>query len=138
MSNERKKVFVYGTLRKGFGNHNGCLAKEDTVSLGNGKTKVKMNMIAHGYPMVTDRYSDENDNFIVGELYEVSDATVKGPLDGLEGHPSFFERVLTPIVMEDGTEEEAWMYYLHHKGANYGSGAVPTGDFKIFKDEQRK
>lgn len=94
-------VAVYGSLKRGYGNH-GFL---DTAELLNvtrtAESDYKMFALG-GYPGVVK--SDEGYKIHV-EVYEVDDETFKS-LDGLEGHPSFYCRELTDL--EDG--QQAWMY----------------------------
>jgi len=133
----RQKVFVYGTLRKGYGNHNACLAGAPNLKfMGKGKTVGTFNMRSGGFPFVSQELNDGNDSTIVGELYEVEESTLLGPLDGLEGHPDFYTRKMTQIVLDDsehGDVEEAWMYFLNHNGIQ--GDAVPTGDFSDYKNK---
>jgi gamma-glutamylcyclotransferase (GGCT)/AIG2-like uncharacterized protein YtfP len=83
------KVFVYGSLKKGFGNHS---LLTDSHYLG-------------PYPGVVS-----GEGIIHGELYEVDDTTFSR-LDRLEGYPSFYGREETPInIGED--QVIAWMYTL--------------------------
>lgn len=121
------KVFVYGTLKKGKSNHYGRLDINGSKFLSKGRTKNKYNMIAHGFPMVTKDYSDEDDNYIQGELYEVTEEVLTTRLDPLEGHPRLFKREITEIENENGEIEEAWMYFYKHDGT--GADKVPSGNF---------
>lgn len=122
-SENNQYVFVYGTLRKGRYNHR---LLENSPLITKGKTKEKFNMRASGIPYVCKEYSDENDNNIIGEVYEVTPQTLKGPLDSLEGHPYVYKRELTTIVGDDDKEYKAWLYFYKHQGK---AQAVPSGDF---------
>ena len=124
---EKVKVFVYGTLRRGNSNHFRRLDVEGSKFIGEGKTTNEFNMTAHVYPMVSR--TKENNTQIIGELFEVDEEIMHGSLDRLEGHPTFFERVTTEIEMDDGTKEEAWMYFLDK---NDNSEHVPSGDFNEY------
>jgi gamma-glutamylaminecyclotransferase len=44
------------------------------------------------------------------EVYRVNDAQLRG-LDRLEGHPTFYERRRTDVVV-DGKLVDAWMYFI--------------------------
>ena len=89
------KVFVYGTLKKGYGNHR---LLESSINLGPYTTKKKYTLLhLGGFPGLIK----EPLSHIRGELYEVDDVVLKR-LDWLEGHPDFYcrEEIET---FEDGT-----------------------------------
>jgi len=98
------KVFVYGTLRKGHGNH-GLL--EQSKFIGDAKTDKKYAMYASGIPYVT---SLEHEVQIIGEVYEVDDFGLHR-LDRLEGHPNFYERRKIKVILENGRKEKAFLYF---------------------------
>lgn len=100
------KVFVYGTLKQGFGNHY-LLSRSELL----GSCIVNANMVMFnlgGFPGVSFIPSDKDINpiDIVGEVYEV-DAETMEHLDMLEGYPEFYDRTI--INTEYG---EAWIYHL--------------------------
>lgn len=80
------KVAVYGTLKKGFGNHRvmekaqGKFIKEDYVEINH--------LWTCGFPMV--KFVKEGDTpsnkWLKVEIYEVDDKGVTWPLDRLEGY----------------------------------------------------
>jgi len=96
-------VFVYGTLRRGFWN-NRLLAK--SVFLGSGKTKHLYAMYVGGIPYAVK----EEVSQIVGEVFGVDQETLED-LDRLEAHPSWYERQEVEVVLDDGQELVAWMYF---------------------------
>ena len=69
-------VFVYGTLKKGYGNHH-LLKNAEFV----GDATVKGTLYVEGLPM----YRSEGDGVVHGELYQVDNVTL-GALDMLEGY----------------------------------------------------
>jgi len=100
MSDERTKVFVYGTLKSGYGNH---------VLLRQGGAQFIRNAEAPGIvygPFPFAKPSDNPADWIKGELYSVG-AALLGRLDRLEGHPSFYTR--TEVKLRSG--ERAHIYY---------------------------
>lgn len=99
-------IAVYGTLK--YGNSNFYNHLEDAKFLGTGYTKKKYEMISRSIPYVLPR--DGVGGNIDVELYYVSKFDMTG-VDQLEGHPKFYERLETPIVMDDGTEVTAWVYF---------------------------
>jgi len=114
-------VFVYGTLRKGFGNHRYL---EKAEFLGTAKTKEKYTMRVSGIPYV----SKEPTSYIVGEIYKVNEIELMN-IDNLEGHPNWYKRELVKVVLDTGEELEAWMYFNET-----GEGEiVKSGDFSKVK-----
>ncbi len=102
------KVFVYGTLKQGFGNH-GALANHDAVKLAEGITaETAFSMECMGsFPGV---YLGGKEA-IWGEVYAVS-LVCLNQLDRLEGHPHFYQRQEVYIKSADGDALRAWMYVL--------------------------
>ena len=98
-------VFVYGTLKRGHGNHR---AMEGATFLGEAQTVERYALHVQGLPMV-DRNNPVSP--IHGELYLVDSATF-ADLDRLEGHPRFYRRQLTRVVLADGAIRAAWMYFI--------------------------
>lgn len=92
------KVAVYGSLKKGYGNHylltESKLLGKDYLS---GWTMISLGSFPGIY-----RGPDE----IHVEIYEVTDEELAS-LDRLEGTPTFYRRA--PVVTAYG---EAWIYYL--------------------------
>lgn len=110
-------IFVYGTLRKFHGNHQ---LLKDARFYGVGTSKDRYSMyIAGGYPYVT---SAETRYPIVGELYNVDDATLE-MLDKMEGHPHYYERKEIIVIVNE-VEYCAWMYVRDPHGK-----LMPTGDY---------
>ena len=99
-------VFVYGSLKQGYGNHR---LLETSTFLGKYITRdTDFYMISlHSFPGVLKMESGEGFS-ISGELYEVDDATLKN-LDILEGNGHFYKRELVEILSRS---EKAWMYVL--------------------------
>jgi gamma-glutamylcyclotransferase (GGCT)/AIG2-like uncharacterized protein YtfP len=94
------KVFVYGTLKRGWGNHR---ILEESNLLGECVTHPNFTMVhLGGFPGVLMG----GETAISGEVYEVDELTMNR-LDGLEGYPSFYNRLEIPT--DYGM---AWMYYL--------------------------
>ena len=114
-------VFVYGSLKKGFGNHrllarakfiaNACIFDGKMLDLG-------------AFPALIEGHMD-----IEGELYAVDDATFAA-LDRLEGHPTFYERKkveVYPSTEEGGMDcEEAWCYFLSEDSREHYEKLCPV------------
>lgn len=108
----KKKVFVYGSLKQGYGNHPLIATGE---LLGEHITEPKYTMYSLGsFPAVTLR----GDTGISGEVYAVDDETF-ARLDRLEGYPHFYDRTVI-----DTPHGEAWMYFLEREEGNEVEGGV--------------
>jgi gamma-glutamylcyclotransferase (GGCT)/AIG2-like uncharacterized protein YtfP len=74
---------VYGTLRKGYGNHNRLLNNKYCEYLGTTKTKPEFKMVSlGGFPGVIPGGKQE----VVIEVYRVNSPQVEQQLNWLEGH----------------------------------------------------
>lgn len=93
---ELNKLFVYGTLKKGFNNHHYV---KECECLGEAKTIEKYPMINSGYfPSLID---DKGIGYhIQGFVYLVDDNQL-AKIDNLEGHPNFFQRKEIDIAIGD-------------------------------------
>ena len=124
------KVFVYGTLKRG--NSNSVMLHNQTY-LGDGSTKQKYVMYDAGIPFVVEddlSYEGDTPTLIRGELWLVTNQVVK-ELDALEGHPYAYRRTTVSLVMDDATEDSAFMYlFTTLPRGEY----VPSGEF----DETRR
>lgn len=92
------KVFVYGTLKKGFGNHH-------WMELAGGKFVSEA--VLNGAKMYSCKYYPAivlEEGSVKGELYTIEDIA---PLDRLEGYPRLYNRSLVHT-----TEGEAWVYHM--------------------------
>ena len=103
------KLFVYGSLKQGFGNHDFL---ESSKYLGTYDTSdANYRMISMGsYPGVVELDGQDEHCYILGELYEVDDDTL-ARVDRLEGNGSFYTRKIVELSETDDTIE-AWMYLL--------------------------
>ena len=116
---EKKLYAVYGTLKKGFGNHR-ILENNDLVF--EGSVNIPYYMVSlGGFPGLI---KDDKDNPIHIEVYEVTDEETERRLDRLEGYPSFYNKdmIETPVG-------EAHIYFLERSG--YGdNGLVESGNWE--------
>ncbi len=96
---KKYKVFVYGTLKKGFHNHHLLEGHE-------GKDAIALGIELYEGPGIP--FAKEGDGKIMGELYEV-DCNSLEKLDQLEGHPFFYCRKLKAIECE-GKKQKAYIY----------------------------
>lgn len=116
------KVFVYGSLREGFGNHD--LIKGSNF-MGDAKTLPEFTMLGlGGFPGLVH----SGETIIVGELYEVDMATL-ADLDRLEGHPDFYQRAPFSVEDSNGIFHEAFIYVLPTVWMDGGSLIIQSGDW---------
>lgn len=111
----KELVFVYGTLKEGRGNH---YLLKGAKKVGNGVTVKPMFMHGTSIPFVTEHAAKGKKFPVVGEVYEVTDEHMMARLDALEGHPEFYERRQTPIVVGD-RHEVCWLYFYDSDCAVY-------------------
>lgn len=132
------RIFVYGTLRKGQGNH-GLLLSPTTRDLGPAVTLDAYQMISlGGFPGV--RHPDPPGSPaspIVGELYEVDDETL-ARLDLLEGYPRFYERIQVRLHLtaKPAGEHAAQMYVLARR--REVGDLIPDGDWVAWERRRRE
>ncbi len=97
------KVFVYGTLLKGFSNH--TLLK-DARFIGTARLN------GYGLYCVTPCYPgivQKNGAAVNGEVYEV-DSSILKRLDNLEDEGTLYCREVNQCTLEDGTIEKVYVY----------------------------
>ena len=105
----RSLVAVYGTLRRGQGNH--CILSRTTAPLlVTERTQEHFNMFTNwshggGYPFIVPVKTSNSSKNVVIEVYEVDEYTLER-LDQLEGYPHHYDRKLTPTSVG-----EAWIYF---------------------------
>lgn len=122
-----KKVFVYGTLKRGRGNYKVHL--RDQEYLGSDVTVDKYIMGDVGFPYVFPASFSETyglEDFLCpvrGDVFMVTDECLSR-LDRLEGVPSHYERIQVETV-SNGT---AWMYIQPDPTALYGCYQVNVND----------
>ena len=101
-------VFVYGSLKRGFGNYyqSGLCAfpmVAEALTMESGYT-----MKSYGaFPGVIEGGKES----VWGELFHV-DSHMLALLDHLEGNGTFYTRHITDILLEEGKSIQAWMYTL--------------------------
>lgn len=109
MKDKEQLVFVYGTLKKGHSNHlclNGAEFKGYDTLVG------PYTMFDLGaFPGVSAIPDADEENRIRGEVYMVDGGEGIDTLDILEGHPTFYTRVM--LELESG--RFAWVYLLPYQ-----------------------
>ncbi len=129
--NFKTKIFVYGTLRKGCGNH---FVMEEAEGRYIGKGVVSgYEMYTNGaYPMVI-----RGSGTVVGELYEVSDLVT---LDELEGYPKLYIKETVLVELESGEKVKALIYTQSHNAESVRKNRIriPEGDWVEWLRKHRK
>lgn len=121
------KIAVYGTLRKGFGNHR---LLQNSKFVGAGLTKEKYKMTASGIPFVNPNKKVSN---IRVEVYDVTDSQLPY-VDALEGYNpndhdgSWYKRTPIEVKLDDGDEIEASIYFSDSEAAS----VIESGDYKDY------
>lgn len=101
-------VFVYGTLKRGHGNHR-VMQMAGGELVGTAMTVERFPLVVEGLPYLLDRSG--SGHRVIGEIYRVPDSEGWYQLDRLEGHPRFYRR--RAIACEvDGVFMSAWAYFL--------------------------
>jgi gamma-glutamylaminecyclotransferase len=99
-------VFVYGTLKRGYGNNSRCLSNSTFVGEAvSALSNFEMRRI--GFPIIWE--IPEGGAKVSGEIFEIS-AEDMAACDRLEGHPQMYKRELREFVTSDGKRDKAWVY----------------------------
>lgn len=115
-------VFVYGTLKRGHGNHR-VMQQAGGEFVGEALTAEKFPLVVDGLPYLLDRSGEGH--HVQGELYRVTDPEGWIRLDRLEGHPRFYRRRVIACEV-GGASVEAWTYFLQGDYGRFGRlKAVP-------------
>lgn len=102
----RELLFVYGSLKKGFDNHD--IIKKSTRRIGKAKTVRKFGMYEDSfgnYPYLTYLKKSR----IEGELYEVKRKELMDKIDTFEGVPDYYQREKILVKTHRG-KQKAFVY----------------------------
>lgn len=101
---ENKYLFVYGTLKRGFGNNrliNQCKLIGDFISVD------RFDVSGYGFPCA---YLNEHGKLLKGEIYELSETDFI-MTDGLESNGYLYQREIRKFT-KNGKLLEAWIYII--------------------------
>lgn len=118
-TNPKHKIFVYGTLKRGFYNHREYLDSTDSSFLGVAYTSNDYTLYINALPFLVEEASDAP---VEGELYEVDNDTLKR-IDELEGHPYAYKRQRIRVKDSDGNEVLCYAY-LYPNIFKYKRGVI--------------
>lgn len=119
--NNKVKMFVYGTLKSGYGNN---ILLQNERKIGNAETVDSYIMKAGGIPYV---FKDKKLSTIKGELWEVDKDTLPS-IDRLEGHPNWYKREKINVISND-KEHSAWIYFMQGNSDSSNLMTVENGKF---------
>ena len=120
------KVAVYGSLRKGLYNHY-LMSHSDFIKTVSVEVPFKMISMSDTFPALIP--TKEN-NLVVFELYKVNDKTARN-LDILEGYPDFYSKKYIKIK-----DEDYLVYYLSPLKITNEEEVVKSGDWTKFKHKK--
>lgn len=106
---DHPRLFVYGTLRRGSPNQYADLLQANAQFLGNARLRGRLHQFA-GYPGAVP--SDQPDEWVPGELYQLQNLSILSTLDEYEGPE--FERIQTTVSLDNGQALETWVYLVAH------------------------
>lgn len=98
------RCFVYGTLKKGFGNN---YLLEGSTFLGQAMTNKSYHMIDVGFPVLLTQGPALYP--VNGEVYKIDQETLVN-LDHLESEGRLYDRIADTVTMETGEEVRAYYY----------------------------
>lgn len=128
-------VFVYGSLRQGFGNH-GLLAENNAKFIGNSTIRARLYTEHWGWPFI--KFSWSNKERVVGEVYEV-DRPCMNRLDQLEGYS--YNRSHNLFNRKRATTDKGQIVWIYEGGesllqrTSISAVHIKSGDWKIAKNE---
>lgn len=105
------KLFVYGTLKRGFRNHHLLTGKYLT----SGRTVSRFKMWGFGFPRISRSRKGLS---VEGELYQIDDKTL-ARCDALEGVPHHYQRKRIKVTDFSGKTHLAWVYLQGFDRYNY-------------------
>lgn len=115
-------VFVYGTLKSGYGNNRSLLSNATLVgdaTTTDGCYGLYAISDSDAFPIMTEGEGD-----VRGEVWFVTDEELED-LDRLEGHPSFYTRVKVNTTLG-----ECWGYFYTHTHGHHLNNIHTDG--KVF------
>lgn len=133
-----EKVFVYGSLRRGFLNHDKVL-KNKVKHVEGGYAEGSLYHLPAGYPAIIEGKQE-----VYGEVFTIRQAKTIKSLDLLEGYlgegqNNLYERKKMKVRLEDGTVEDCWVYVHANKEYVKRVGvAVEHGDWGKFMESKFK
>jgi gamma-glutamylcyclotransferase (GGCT)/AIG2-like uncharacterized protein YtfP len=131
----RVLIFVYGTLRQGFGNYERYLQnKKDVKLICNDSIMAKMYTTHWGFPHIC--LSNFEGDKVFGEVYEVPMTLVTKGLDYLEGYdPKRADNLYNRKTVKTITGHEVFVYEAGSFIMKRPCAYLPGGDWKKALEE---
>ena len=114
------KLIVYGTLMSGERNQRFC---RNAVSITPCTVTGTLYDTGCGFPA----FVPEGENTVAAELIEIPFEDWEA-VDRLEGYPRFYDRMLVPATLADGSTVEAWVYVMNQIPPQ--AKVIASGDWK--------
>ena len=134
MEDERKPTtedtfFMYGSLRRGMYNH--YILKDKSKFISNAKIS-RFKLLSFGsFPAVIP--SDDENDFVVGELFKITDDEVITSIDRMELNYGY-KRTFTKAIDEFGNEHDIIFYEYTKPQYCENAEVVESGDWVKFKE----
>jgi gamma-glutamylcyclotransferase (GGCT)/AIG2-like uncharacterized protein YtfP len=109
------KVFVYGTLKRGYGNHRLLIGR--SIFVGADSIRGKLYDLGN-FPGVW-----HGNDLVQGEVYKIAGPEVLRDLDCLEGHPRFYKR--TRVTTSAGLRVFVYMLPTAERYSYLAEGVWP-------------
>ena len=113
-------LFVYGTMKTGFRNHDRISTDIDTIYLGEAMTEPNFQMKSKSVGNYIAPVVLEGKNSIQGELYEISPSLLEY-VDLMEGCPNVYQRIKVKIPFSGFS---AWMYVVKEDKETFNNHRV--------------
>lgn len=113
-------VFVYGTLKRGYGNGRRCLGTSTFIGEAI-SVNANFEMQHVGFPILWE--VSEGGAKVIGEIFLASPEDMMH-CDQLEGHPRMYKREKRQFMTSDGKTDWAWVYLW--QGQHYGGPIDPV------------
>ena len=126
---QKKYVFTYGTLKRGFVNN---YFLNDAIFIDTAITCDKFQMYpctGFGYPFVI---KSEKNNQIKGEVFEIQSQEQEDSLDMLEGVPCLYIKEIIKVELKSGKIIDALIYIKNEKNhINFMDRSVPLIEWNL-------
>lgn len=106
-------VATYGSLRVGQSNYR-TNERAGATLFGSGWTKENYDLYRYHssyFPSISLKHS-ENKKQVRVDVFKTDIKGLRGPYDGLEGYPNFYNRTIVPIILDSGEEINAYIYHI--------------------------
>lgn len=129
---ECPNVFVYGTLKRGCGNHRLLTDAQFVTTATSFEPMFDMTDVGFPYAFVG------GSSYARGEIYHLGMATeILRRLDRLEGYPHHYDRTIFSFVDDEGTPHLAWMYNVRKTHGGYRGTPVTPDENNVLLWSQR-